>query len=65
MGRYKLPPRFTKIASINKENKHMSNIFMCPIQDVTCVYCEKDGVCSLGFPAYQICEDAKEEQEKT
>ena len=39
------------------------NDFLCPIEDHSCPYCEKDGLCSLGFPAYQICEDAKEAQE--
>ena len=41
----------------------MTNVFICPIEDHSCPYCEKDGLCSLGFPAYQICEDAKEAQE--
>lgn len=38
--------------------------FLCPIEDHSCPYCEKDGICSLGFPAYQICEDANEAQEE-
>lgn len=38
--------------------------FMCPIEDHTCPYCEKDGLCRLGFPAHQICADADERKEK-
>lgn len=42
----------------------MTNVFICPIEDWACPYCEKDGVCALGFPAHQICEDAKEAQDE-
>lgn len=41
----------------------MTDVFICPIEDWACPYCEKDGVCALGFPAHQICADAQEEEE--
>lgn len=43
----------------------MNEVFLCPVEDHLCPYCEKDGICALGFPAYQICEDAREVQEES
>lgn len=36
----------------------MRKEFFCPIEDHSCPYCEKDGLCALGTSATKECVEA-------